>query len=109
MLCPHPGTDYIVNFQDFTSKNFTVTFLSKQANSTEYVIIIADDLWFEGREYFRLRIHAVRPIGQAAQFFVPPAGVNSTFVDISIVDNDSKSHNSFCANCVQNYCCLHLK
>ena len=91
------GTDYIVNLQDFFSRDFTVTFLPKQANSTENVITIADDHVFEGREYFRLRISAVRPIGQAAQFFVAQAGVNNTFVDISIEDDDSKSSTS--SNC----------
>ena len=87
------GSDYIVTLQDFTSRNFTVTFLSKQANSTEYVIHIADDQIFERREYFRLRISAIRPTGQAAQFYVPQAGFENTFVDINIEDDDSKSHN----------------
>ncbi|MDA8032035.1 MAG: hypothetical protein MPK62_13110 [Alphaproteobacteria bacterium] len=88
------GTDYVVNLQDFASRNFTVTFLSKQANSTEHVIIIADDQIFEGREYFRLRLSAIRPIGQAAQFFIPQTGFENMFVDINIEDDDSKSHNS---------------
>ena len=88
------GSDYIVNLQDFTSKNFTVTFLSKQASSTEHVIHIADDHIFEGREYFRLRLSAIRPIGQAAQFFVPQTGFENTFVDTCIEDDDSKPHNS---------------
>ena len=93
------GSDYIVNLQDFTSTNFTVTFLSKQANSTEHVIIIADDRILEGREHFRLRLSAIRPIGQAADFYVPQAGFENTFVGISIEDDDSKSGSSFCANC----------
>ena len=84
-------SDYIVNLQDFASKNITATFLSKQANSTEHVIHIADDSIFEGREYFRLRISAIRTIGQAEQFIIPQAGVENTLVDISIEDDDSKS------------------
>ena len=84
------GSDYIARLEDVTSRNFTVTFLSKQANSTEYAINIADDAIFEGREYFRLRISAVRPIGQAAQLFVLQPRENNTFVDISIEDDDSK-------------------
>ena len=91
------GSDYIVNLQDIASRNFTVTFLSKQATSTEHVIQIADDNTSEGKEYFRLRITAVRPIGQAAQFFIPEPGVNETFVDITIEDDDSKSNSSFFA------------
>ena len=85
------GTNYTVNRDDFASRNFTVNFLSKEANSTEYVVNITDDQIFEGREYFRLRISAVRLIGQAAQFFAVQAGVNNTFVDISIEDDDSKA------------------
>ena len=91
------GSDYIVNLQDIASRNFTVTFLSKQANSTEHVIQIVDDSTSEEKEYFRLRISAVRPIGQAAQFFISEPGVNETFVDIAIEDNDSKSSSSFFA------------
>ena len=93
------GTDYAVNLQDFTSANFTVTFLSKQANSTEHVITIADDQILEGRESFRLRLSAIRPIGQAADFYVPQAGFENTFVDINIEDDDSKSGSSSCAHC----------
>ena len=96
ILPTHAGTDYVVNFQDISSQNFTVNFLSKQANSTEQVIIIANDQFFEGREYFRLRISAVRPIGQAAQLYIPQAGVTNSFVDISIENNDSKSSSSSC-------------
>ena len=91
------GSDYFVNLQDIASRNFTVTFLSKQANSSEHVIQIVDDNTSEGKEYFRLRITAVRPIGQAAQFFIPEPGVNETFVDITIEDNKSKSGSSFFA------------
>ena len=73
-----------------------MTFLSKQANSTEYVITIVDDSIFEGREYFRLRLSAIVPIGQAADFFVPQTGFENTFVDINIEDDDGKSISSSC-------------
>ena len=88
------GTDYVISLQDFNSTNCTVTFLSKQANSTECVINIAVDMIFERREYFRLRVNAVRTIGQAADFYVPQSGFENTFVDINIEDNDSKSSSS---------------
>ena len=58
------------------------------------MINIADDQIFEGREYFRLRLSAIRPIGQAADFYIPQAGFENTFVDINIEDDDGKSHNS---------------
>ena len=67
------------------------------------MITIAEDSIFEGREYFRLRINAVRPIGQAAQFFIPQDGANNTFVDISIEDDDSKLSSSSYAIKTQNY------
>ena len=92
------GSDYVVNWQCSNSTKFTVTFLSKQANSTEYVIRIADDHIFEGREYFRFQLSAIRPTGQAADFYVPQDGFENTFVDISIEDDDSKSGSSSCAN-----------
>ena len=77
-----------------THNSITVTFLSRQANSTECVVHIADDQIFEGSEYFRLRLSAIRLIGQAAQFFIPQTGFENMFVDINIEDDDSKSHNS---------------
>ena len=80
--------------------NFTVTFLSKQANSTEYVITIADDSSFEGREYFRLRLSAIVPIGQAADFYVPQTGFENTFVDINIEDDNGKSISSSRIYCI---------
>ena len=76
-----------------------MTFLSKQANSTEHVIPIADDPSFEGREYFRLQLSAIRIIGQAEDFYVPQDGFENTFVDVNIEDDDSKSSSSSCANC----------
>ena len=84
------GTDYNVNTGDPSSRKFTVIFISRQANSTENIILIADDEIFEGRECFRLRICVIRFIGQAAQFFRAQHGVNNTFIDICIEDDDSK-------------------
>ena len=77
-----------------------MTFLSKQANSTEYVITIVDDSIFEGREYFRLRLSAIVPIGQAADFYVSQNGFENTFVDINIEDDDGKSISSSCIYCI---------
>ena len=58
------------------------------------MIYIVDDQSFEGREYFRLRLSAIRTIGQAADFYVPQTGFENAFVDINIEDDDSKLHNS---------------
>ena len=80
-----------------------MTFLSKQANSTEFAINIVDDEMLEGREYFRLRLSAIRPIGQASDFYVPQAGFENTFVDINIEDDDSKTIGSSSTCCAQNY------
>ena len=66
----HTRRDYLVNIQNPSSRTFTVAFLSKQANSTEHVIVVADDSVSEGIETFRLRIVAVRFIGQAATIFI---------------------------------------
>ena len=90
LLAKLAATDYYVNAEDILSTKFTVTFISRQANSTENVIQISDDISFEGRECFSLRICAVRFIGQAAQFFRAQDGVNKTFIDICIEDDDSK-------------------
>ena len=83
-------TDYSVNAEDIPSRKFTVIFISGQANSTENEIQISDDISFEGRECFRLRICVIRFIGQAAQFFRAQDGVHNTFIDICIEDDDSK-------------------
>ena len=58
------------------------------------MINIANDQIFEGREYFRLRLSAIRTIGQAADFYVPQTGFENTFVDINIEDDDCKSSSS---------------
>ena len=85
----HAGNDYLVDTQNTSSKVFTVVFQSKQANSTEHVILLSDDQIFEGREYFRLRIIGIRFIGQASIFFRPQDGLTNIFADVSIEDNDS--------------------
>ena len=67
---------------------FTVTFHSKNANSTEQEIDIANDSIFEGRESFYLRIVAVRFNGQAEEYFKATDGLNKTFVKVDIEDDD---------------------
>ncbi len=90
----HTGSDYLVNIQNPSSRTFTVTFLSKQANSTEHEIVFADDSILEGTEAFHLRIVAARFIGQAAALFTAPAELNSTSADVFIEDNDCKFMNA---------------
>ena len=82
----HAGIDYLVNPQNPSSRIFTVVFQSKQANSSEHVIQIADDVILEGSESFRLRIVAVRFIGQAAALFRAQDGLAITFADVNIDD-----------------------
>ena len=84
----YSGSDYIVNIQNPSSRTFTVTFQPKQLNATEHVILIADDDIFEDKELFRLRIHALRFIGEAANLFRAQPGVTSFFAEIAIKDND---------------------
>ena len=84
------GIDYLVNRQNPSSRNFTVTFQSKQANSTEHVILLADDSTVERTEAFRLRIVAARFFGQAAAFFRAQDGLTNTFADVTIEDDDCK-------------------
>ena len=91
--------DYLVNTQNPLSRTFTVVFQSKQANSSEHVIQIADDNIFEGSEAFRLRIVNVRFIGQAGAHFRTEDGVNSTVVDVTIADNDCELGESCCTTC----------
>ena len=62
----HTGREYLVDSQNPSSRTFTVTFLSKQANSTENDIQLADDDIVEGTETFRLRIVTAQFIGQEA-------------------------------------------
>ena len=97
----HAGADYLVNRQNPSSRIFTVLFQSKQANSSEHVIQIAEDNTFEGSESFRLRIIAARFSGQAAVFFRAQDELNSTVADVNIADDDSKFRNSVCTICLQ--------
>ena len=90
----HTGIDYLVNRQNPSSRTFTVTFQSKQTNSTEHVIDIADDDIFEGTEAFRLRIVAARFIGQAATILRAQDGLNNTVADVTIEDDDCKFINA---------------
>ena len=63
------GNDYIVNLQSQLTRIFTVSFQSRQADSTEHFIFFSDDIAFEGCETFRLRIVEARFLGQAATVF----------------------------------------
>ena len=107
----HTGSDYLVNSQNPPSRTFTVTFQSKQANSTENDIEIAEDDIVEGTEAFRLRIVAVRFIGLAATIFRPQDGLTNTFADVIIEDNDCEFTTTqlyhFYAN-MQNYAYIHI-
>ena len=64
----HTGSDYLVNIQNPSSRNFTVAFTSKQVNSSENVIVVADDSILEGTEAFRLLVplshHRMQQISQ---------------------------------------------
>ena len=97
----HTGSDYLVNIQNPSSRTFTVAFQSKQANSSEHVITVADDSIVEGTETFRLRIVAARFIGQAATIFRAQDGLTNTIADATIDDNDCKFMNTPCIICLQ--------
>ena len=87
----HVGTDYIVDTEDPQSMTFVVVFVSNRAQSTEHVILIADDAIFEGTEFFRCQIVKLDFTEGAQQLFRPQDRINSTFADVRIEDNDSKS------------------
>ena len=93
------GSDYLVNSQNPSSRNFTVTFQSKQANSSENVIVLAADDIAEGTEAFRLRIVAARFNGQAAALFKLQDGLTNTVADVTIEDDDCKFMNTPCIIC----------
>ena len=84
------GSDYIVNLQNLSSRIFTVFFQSRQDNSTENSIFLADDDAFEGRETFRLRVVEARFLGQAATIYRAQDRLNETTADVIIEDNDCK-------------------
>ena len=107
----YSGSDYIVNIQNASFRTFTVTFQPRQLNLTEHMISISDDDIFEDKEHFRLRIHALRFIGEAANVFRAAPQVTSSFAEIAIKDNDGEfsipsfticalviSHNVSCSN-----------
>ena len=96
----HTGSDYLVNSQNLGSRTFTVTFQSKQANSTENEIQLADDFIVEGTEAFRLRIVAARFTGQAAILFRAPPGLTNTVADVTIEDADCKFTNTTSIICL---------
>ena len=107
------GMDYLVNRQNPSSRTFTVTFLPKQANSTENEIVLAADDIVEGTEVFRLRIVAVRFIGEAATIFRAQDGLNNTVADVIIEDNDCKFTNATSIICLETvtrmtYTCIYL-
>ena len=89
----YAGIDYLVNPQNSSSRTFTVVFQPKQANSSEHVIQIADDVILEGSESFRLRIVDARFSGQAAALFRAQDGLANTFADVNIADDDGKFRN----------------
>ena len=97
----HTGSDYIVNKQNLSSRTFTVTFHSKQANSTENEIVLADDNIFEGTEDFRLQIVVARFIGEAKRFFRTLPGLCNTIADVIIEDDDCEFMNTPCTICLQ--------
>ncbi len=97
----HTGRDYLVNNQNQLSKNFTVIFQSKQANSSENVIVVADDSIVEETEDFRLRIVAARFIGQAADIFRAQDGLTNTVANVIIEDDDCKFMNTPSIICLQ--------
>ena len=90
----HTGSDYLVNIQNPSSRNFTVAFTSKQVNSSENVIVLANDSILEGTEAFRLRIVAAQFFGQAAAIFRAEDGLTNTTADVVIEDNDCKFMNT---------------
>ena len=114
-LCIYTGSDYIVNShrQNILSRTFTVNFQSKQTNSTENAILLADDDIVEGTEAFQLRIVAARFIGQAATIFKLQDGLTNTVADVTIEDNDCKFMNTPCIICLQSvrrrtHACMHV-
>ena len=82
------GTDYLVNLQNPLSRNFTVSFLPQQANSTENIIQLSNDNIFEGIESFGLRIVEARFSGQAAEIFRADDTLTNAFAQVNIADDD---------------------
>ena len=85
-----------MNIQNTSSRTFTVTFQSKQANSSENGIVVADDSILEGTEDYHLRIVA----GQAAAIFRARAELTNTVADVTVEDDDCKFMNTTCIICL---------
>ena len=77
-----------MNLQNPVSRNFTVSFLPLQANSTENIIQLSDDDIFEGTESFGLRIAEARFSGQAAEIFRANDTLTNAFAEVNIADDD---------------------
>ena len=83
-----------------SSRTFTVTFQSKQANLTVNAILLADDSIVEGTEAFCLRIVAARFFGQAAVIFRAEDGLTNTVAGVTIEDDDCKITNTTSIICL---------
>ena len=86
----YAGLDYIVNLTNTSTRIYTVTFTARKTKSTEYVIQTAFDHIMEGTEYFRLRINAIRFIGQSGGVFRAADAVKNNFADVILTDDDCK-------------------
>ena len=84
----YTGNDYVLDLHNISSRIFTVTFQSRQANSTEHSIFLSEDDTFEGPEYFLLKIFDARFIGEAADTFRAQEVLNNTFAVVIIEDID---------------------
>ena len=100
----HAGTDYIVNTLNTSSRIFTVTFQPKQDKSNEHVILIADDNILENKEYFIIRIYAIRFIEGAATRFTISSEANRSFAVVVIQDDDSEFRSKGCTIFVRVAC-----
>ena len=79
-----------MNFPNVSTRIFTVTFTARKNRSTENVIQTAFDHIMEGTEYFRLRINAIRFIGQSGGVFRAADAVKNNFADVILTDDDCK-------------------
>ena len=96
----HTGSDYVVKNQNPSSRTFTDTFQSKQANSTVNAIQLADDSIVEGTEAFCLRIVAAQFFGQAAVIFRAEDGLTNTVAGVTIEDDDCEITNTTSIICL---------
>ena len=79
-----------MNLTNTSTRISTVTFTARKNRSTEFVIITAYDTIMEGTEYFRLRINAIRFIGQSGGVFEAADAVKNNFADVILTDDDCK-------------------